>query len=535
VFRALLEADAAMAAGDAATAISRLEPRLSDLEAREAVLIRLLAAWRAGGRLAEGRWRIENLATQRPADPVPADALFAIDRALNGPRATAIDLRPQAGSAISGHPRRRLELVLTDIPESAAEARRISIDRLDRRPSGPAGDIQRLAILRDSGGDDGPSLDAALSTIEARDIESLSPRLRRRLASVAAAIPDRRGEAVVTRIAEAIPSGRSVDVDTAIAIALTLDPDVAREQLAGRPLEAPWTRLDPTWRSRLAPLAAREAEVADAVAVLGLETPADAARDPGFLRTAIAISMLAGVDGGTLLDRMDRAAGIGWDPAAAWPDGDDDDLRRLAAVASDATMLGREDLSIELMERAVDARPDDPVLLNNLGYALLERGRVDDAAALLERSREIDPDSASTLDSMGWLRFQQGRHDAADPESAIALIRRSLAVRIAEGRAPSAEVLLHLADASWAAGDRDTAQDVWRRIAAPVSDVDRARRLEGIRSYQVEVWGGELVPSEAIDHLLEGRWSERAIQRLQAIRAGRPPLGEVDIRPPSDA
>jgi hypothetical protein len=147
----------------------------------------------------------------------------------------------------------------------------------------------------------------------------------------------------------------------------------------------------------------------------------------------------------------------------------------------------------------------------------------------------IDPESASTLDSMGWLRFHQGRHDAADPDSAISLVRRSVAIRIAEGRAPSPEVLLHLADASWAAGDRVTAEDIWRRLATPPEDADRQRRLAGIRSYQIEVWGGELVPSEVIDHLLEGRWIERAERRLDAVRGGRSPIDVPGREPPLDA
>lgn len=187
------------------------------------------------------------------------------------------------------------------------------------------------------------------------------------------------------------------------------------------------------------------------------------------------------------------------------------------------------------MELALDARPDDPVLLNNLGYALLEAGRLEEATPLLERSRELDPESASTLDSIGWLHFHLGRHDPDDPESAISLIRRSVAVRLAEGRGPSAEVLLHLADASWAAGDRATAEDIWQRLAAPIAPADRQRRLAGIRSYQFEVWGGELVPSESIDDLLEGRWGDRARARLQAIRRGLSPIEVPGVIPPPDA
>ncbi len=532
-FRAILEADAALTAGDPTTAISRLEPRLGDASAREAVLMRLLAAWRAAGRLAEGRLRIARLCGEHPADPVLADALFAIDRATEGPRAVAIELRPKASRAISGHPRRRLDLALSEIPESAAEARRVSLERLECQPEGPARDIQRLAILLDA--EDEAGLKAALSTVETLDPNDLTPRLRRRLASVAAAVRDRRGADLVDRLTRDLATGFEIDVDTAVAMATALDPETATARLSACRPAPPWTRLDPDWQPRVAALAARDPRAADIVAALSIADPPVTGDTGSLLRTAIAVSVLAGRDAASLLERLDRAAAIGWDPVAAWPDGDAADLRRLAALASDATMLGREDLSIELMELALDARPDDPVLLNNLGYALLETGRLDEATPLLERSRELDPESASTLDSIGWLHFHLGRHDPDDPESAISLIRRSVAVRIAEGRGPSAEVLLHLADASWAAGDRATAEDIWQRLAAPIAPADRQRRLAGIRSYQFEVWGGELVPSESIDDLLEGRWGDRARARLQAIRRGLSPIEVPGVIPPPDA
>lgn len=530
-FRSILEADAAIAAGDPTTAIVRLEPRLGDPEAREAVLMRLLAAWRAAGRLTEGRLRIARLSEDHPADPVSADALFAIDRAIQGPRGIAIELRPTVAGSISGQPLRRLELVLAEIPESAAESRRTSLMRLARRPAGPAADVQRLALLLDT--DDLDEREEAIESVARLDPETLTPRLRRRLASVAAAVPDGAGAFIVARIAETLRPGDSIDVDTAIALALCLDSATAASRLGDMHAAPAWTRLDPTWRERVAGLAARDRGAAELVASVAISSPPTIDAGADMLRTAIAVSMLAGSDAGRVLDQLDRAMAMGWNPMEAWLDGRPDDLQRLASIASDATMLGREDLSLELMERALDARPEDPVLLNNLGYALLEAGRRDEAAPLLQRSRELDPESASTLDSIGWLHFHQGRHDLDDPESAISLIRRSIAARIAEGRSPSAEVLIHLADASWASGDHATAEDIWRRLAAPIDPADRQRRLAGIRSYQFEVWGGELVPSESIDELLEGRWGDLARARLEAIRLGRPPI-EVPgmIRPP---
>lgn len=521
-FRAIYDADNAMLAGDAASAIIRLEGMLGDPELRDAVLVRLLAAWRSAGRLAEGRLRLEGMVERYPADPALSDALFAIDRTLRGPRATAIELRTQAARDLGGQPLRRLELVLAEIPESRGEWRRVADRRLDRRPPSDAVRIERLARTLET---PGPGFEEALEAVETIELDRLAPRQRRRLASVAAAVPEDRGGDLIKGLLDAIHAeAEGIDVDTAVAVAGTLPRSEAQSIFASAVPAAPWTRLDPSWRVQVARFAGRDASAAELVATFGLAAPPTDPGDAGLVRTATAIAMIAGADAASMLERLDRAAALGWAVVEAWPDGDATDRRRLGAIASDASILGREDLAIELMELAVDERPDDPVLLNNLAYALLERGELQRAERLLEESRRLDPDSASTIDSIGWLRFLQGRLDPGDPESAVSLVRRSIAIRLDEGRVPSSEVLMHLADATWAAGDRAEAEQIWRSLAREERPADLERRLAGITEYQIEVWGAELVPSASIDHLLEGRWIEAARARLEALGDGRDPL-----------
>lgn len=519
-FRAILAAEEAMMRGDAGEAATRLEARLGTVEDRDLILVRLLAVWRAAGRLQEGRRRMASLEALHPADPSIGDAVFAIERSLAGPRDAAIRLRGSLGRSLDGLPDRRLEMVLSEIPESRGEWRRLVLRRLERSPAGPARDVQELAVVVEGG----PGIDEVLERCEAIDPRTLTPRLRRRLASIAAAVPSGRGAAIVDRIAAvAIESGDPLDVDSAVAIATTLEDDLVQSVFTAVPPAPPSTIEDPDWQPRVGMLAARDLDAADAVAGFGLRRSPDRGEGAGLLRTAVAVSILANRSAKDILRRLDAAAAMGWQAIEAWPDGEPDDLRRLSAIASDASVLGRDEVSIEIMELVVDARPDDATALNNLGYALLEAGEPVRAERLILAALEIEPEDPSALDSLGWLRFTQGRVDRDDPEGALALIRRSIELRMEQGRRPSPEVLLHLADASWAAGDRSIALDIWSRLSTVEDPEARTARLAGLRRYQEDVWGAEIVPSERIGDLLDGRWANLARARLEAIDAGRPP------------
>lgn len=111
---------------------------------------------------------------------------------------------------------------------------------------------------------------------------------------------------------------------------------------------------------------------------------------------------------------------------------------------------------------------------NDLSYRLLVADRdIDRAEKLAELAVMREPNNASYLDTLGWARYKQGRvHDSADPETgkpregAVTLLKRSLdtAMRDQINRASQLSIpiiLDHLADAQWAAGDRESAEKNW--------------------------------------------------------------------------
>ena len=63
----------------------------------------------------------------------------------------------------------------------------------------------------------------------------------------------------------------------------------------------------------------------------------------------------------------------------------------------------------------VELKPDDAQALNALGYTLVDRtARVAEGFALIESAHKLSPDDPFILDSMGWALFRLGRYDEAE-------------------------------------------------------------------------------------------------------------------------
>ena len=136
--------------------------------------------------------------------------------------------------------------------------------------------------------------------------------------------------------------------------------------------------------------------------------------------------------------------------------------------ASALEQAGRWDEAKVDMAAAMKLSPDNPLLLNFLGYGQLERGEnLDGAEAMVRKASALRPDDASITDSLGWAQFKRGRTDEA-----IATLQRAAA-----GDPDQAEIHEHLGDALYTAGRRIEARFAWR--AALVNAEDKAKkRLE---------------------------------------------------------
>jgi Flp pilus assembly protein TadD len=120
------------------------------------------------------------------------------------------------------------------------------------------------------------------------------------------------------------------------------------------------------------------------------------------------------------------------------------------------------------LETAMKLEPDNPLLLNFLGYGKLERGEdLDQAEAMIRKASALRPDDASITDSLGWALYKRGRL----PE-AIATLSKAAA-----GDPAQSEIHEHLGDALYTSGRRIEARFSWQ--AALVTAEDKAKsRLE---------------------------------------------------------
>ena len=72
--------------------------------------------------------------------------------------------------------------------------------------------------------------------------------------------------------------------------------------------------------------------------------------------------------------------------------------------------------AIPWLRRAIRLDPDNPSLLNNLGYLYAEHGiNLDESIRLLRRAVNLAPRDGMILDSLGWAYYQKGEWSQALP------------------------------------------------------------------------------------------------------------------------
>ncbi|MEO6225053.1 MAG: tetratricopeptide repeat protein [Sphingomicrobium sp.] len=112
--------------------------------------------------------------------------------------------------------------------------------------------------------------------------------------------------------------------------------------------------------------------------------------------------------------------------------------------------------------------PDQPLLLNFLGYAKLERGEdVEGAETMIRKASELAPDDASIIDSLGWAQFKRGK-----VTDAIGTLQRA-----AEKDPAQAEIQEHLGDALFQSGRHYEARFAWGAALITAED-DMAGRIK---------------------------------------------------------
>lgn len=112
--------------------------------------------------------------------------------------------------------------------------------------------------------------------------------------------------------------------------------------------------------------------------------------------------------------------------------------------------------SVATLDRLISERPDDPTLLNALGYTLADHAEeLPRAEKLIRRALVFSPDNPAVLDSLGWVRFKRG-----DARGAAPILAHAYAL------GQDSDIAAHLGEALWLSGDETQARNVWAKALA---------------------------------------------------------------------
>ena len=122
------------------------------------------------------------------------------------------------------------------------------------------------------------------------------------------------------------------------------------------------------------------------------------------------------------------------------------------AVAMMAERLDKLEEMETLLKQVIAARPQTASAYNALGYALADRKmRLDEARQYLQKALEFAPQDPYIIDSMGWLEFRMG-----NSTEALRLLQSAYQAR------PDAEIAAHLGEVLWTLGQHEQAQAIWK-------------------------------------------------------------------------
>lgn len=158
---------------------------------------------------------------------------------------------------------------------------------------------------------------------------------------------------------------------------------------------------------------------------------------------------------------------------AAKAEPEDVDLRYELAMA--AEKLNHMDEVEKLLRSVIAEKPDFEHAYNALGYALADRNiRLPEARELIVKALEFSPEDPMITDSLGWVEFRMGNKQAA-----LAILQRAYETK------NDIEIGTHLGEVFWSLGQKDKALNVWRDAAR--QDPKNVMLLETLKRLKVKL------------------------------------------------
>ena len=148
----------------------------------------------------------------------------------------------------------------------------------------------------------------------------------------------------------------------------------------------------------------------------------------------------------------------------------EDTQLRYARAMLNATQ-GHLDLLEQDLKLIINKNPDHADALNALGYTLADQtDRYQEAFEYIQRALKLKPDNPAIMDSMGWVQFRLGNYDEA-----LRYLRRAMQLQ------PDPEIAAHLGEVLWTIGNTEQARKVWNEAYTKEPNSDYLNKV--IRRY----------------------------------------------------
>ena len=136
-------------------------------------------------------------------------------------------------------------------------------------------------------------------------------------------------------------------------------------------------------------------------------------------------------------------------------------------VALAAEKIDRLDVVESQLLRLIELQPDSAQAYNALGYTLADRTeRYKEARDYIVKALALAPDDPFILDSMGWVEYRLGNFDEG-----VRYLRRAYEMQ------PDPEIAAHLGEVLWIQGAQDEARNIWIETADKYPDNETLQRV----------------------------------------------------------
>ena len=162
--------------------------------------------------------------------------------------------------------------------------------------------------------------------------------------------------------------------------------------------------------------------------------------------------------------------------------------------------LGKWDLAEKDLKKALEIQPDQPDVLNYLGYSWIDMGKnIEQGIKMVKNAYELKPEDSHILDSVGW-----GYYKLGDYESALQFLEAAIT------QLPyDATINEHLGDVYWQMGRHTEAKYQWHRA------LENEPEKDAIHGLNTKIRDGmQKIEARATPTKASGIAAEQALQQL---------------------